>query len=60
MCSFLTFGLQLFDSPMQVSMAFPHGCGKHSLSLGNTVSQLSDLIIGHICREKRSNVTVSH
>jgi hypothetical protein len=60
MCSFLTFGFQLFDSPMQVSMAFPHGCGKRSLSMGNTVSQLFDLITGHLWREKRYNVIVSH
>jgi hypothetical protein len=37
-----TFISQLPDSPMQVPMAFPHGCGDLGLCFGNTVPQASD------------------
>jgi len=49
MCSLRTFVFQLLDSPMQVPTAFPHGCGKLGLCLGNTVPQASDFIIRPAC-----------
>jgi len=57
MRSLLTFIFQLLDSPTQVPMAFLHGCGKLSLSLGNTVPQASDFIIRHMFHEKRGNIS---
>src|SRR6266481_7511266 len=60
MCSLLTFALQLLDSPMQLPMAFPHGCSKLGLCLGNTVPQASDFIIRHVFHEKRGNVSAHH
>src|SRR5712664_2244580 len=60
MCSLLTFALQLLDSPMQLPMAFPHGCSKLGLCLGNTVPQASDFIIRHVFHEKRGNISAEH
>src|SRR5260370_41188650 len=60
MCSFLEFTLQLLDSPMKLSIAFPHGCGELGLCLGNTVPQASAFIIRHVFREKRGNVSADH
>src|SRR5216684_4560266 len=60
MCSLLTLTLQLLDSPMQLPMAFPHGCSELGLCLGNTVPQASDFIIRHVFHEKRGNVSADH
>jgi hypothetical protein len=60
MCSRLTFIFQLLDSPMQLPMAFPPGCAKLGLGLGNTVPQASDFIIRHVFHEERGNVSADH
>jgi hypothetical protein len=60
MRSLLTFIFQLLDLPMQVPMAFPQGCGKLGLCLGNTVPQASDFIIRHVFHEKRGNISAEH
>src|SRR6266481_7036248 len=60
MRSLLTLIFQLLDSPMQLPMAFPHGCGELGLCLGNTVPQDSDFIIRHVFHEKRGNVSADH
>jgi hypothetical protein len=60
MRSRLTFIFQLLDLSMQLPMAFPSGCVKLCLGLGNTVPQASDFVIRHVFHEERGNVSADH